>query len=135
MIALDTNVWVRFLVEDDPAQCAAASALVNKAAEDKESIFVSDLVLAELVRVLSRAYRFSRSDISVCLKRIFHSAAVRFASPERVARAVAGYESGKADFADYLVVQHGFEAGARTLFSFDRKLVSESLAVAPDADI
>jgi predicted nucleic-acid-binding protein len=132
MIALDTNVLVRFLVEDDPAQSTAAAALVDDAVRREEQVYVSDVVLAELVWVLERSYGFSRPEISLALRQLFRAAAIQFDSPERIARAIAQYESGKAGLADYLIRQHASDAGAATLYSFGRRLVAESLAVEPD---
>lgn len=133
MIALDTNVLVRFLVEDEPAQCAAAATLVNDAVQRAEKIYLSDLVLAELVWVLERSYGFAHPEISSTLRYLFRAAAIRFESPERVARAISQYESGKAGFADYLIRQHASDNGAATLYSFDRKLIAESLALKPES--
>ena len=131
MIALDTNVLVRFLVEDDPQQCAAAARVVDDAVAAGEPIYLSDLVLAELVWVLERAYGFSREDISATLRRLFSAAAAVFDSSARVARAIERYDAGKAGFADYLLVQHALAAGAAAFYTFDKRLHAEELAVEP----
>ena len=52
MIALDTNVIVRFLVRDDPAQARRAKALIDRLTEREERAYVSDIVLCELIWVL-----------------------------------------------------------------------------------
>lgn len=56
MIALDTNLLVRFLVEDDKAQSAKAARLVESAVARNQTLFVSDIVLCETVWVLLSAY-------------------------------------------------------------------------------
>jgi len=64
MIALDTNVLVRFLVEDDKAQSARAARLVARAVSEDQPLFVSDVVMCETVWVLlaeGRGRRASRS--------------------------------------------------------------------------
>ena len=63
MIALDTNVLVRFLVEDDKAQTAAAVALVKRAVAADEGLFVTDIVLCEVVWVLRYSYEVPRLEI------------------------------------------------------------------------
>lgn len=63
MIALDTNVLVRYVVEDDAAQTAAAVAMIERAVERDEPLFVPQIVLCELVWVLSHAYRFNREEV------------------------------------------------------------------------
>jgi predicted nucleic-acid-binding protein len=50
MIALDTNVLVRFLVEDDVDQTRRATALVRAAVDRDIALFVADVVICELVR-------------------------------------------------------------------------------------
>ena len=55
MIALDTNVLVRFLVEDDARQTAEAAALIKRVVDADGTLFVSDIVLCETVWVLAGA--------------------------------------------------------------------------------
>jgi predicted nucleic-acid-binding protein len=70
VIALDTNVLVRFLVEDDAKQSAAAAAVVERAVAADEPLFVSDLVLCETVWVLSGSYRVPRAEIIALLREL-----------------------------------------------------------------
>jgi len=58
MIALDTNVLVRFLVEDDEKQSQKATRLIRNAQKRGEPLFISDIVMCEVVWVLSTSYRF-----------------------------------------------------------------------------
>ena len=54
MIALDTNVLVRFIVEDDDEQTGRAVLLIHDALAKNEPLFVSEVVLCEVVWVLAR---------------------------------------------------------------------------------
>ncbi|HLF92254.1 MAG TPA: PIN domain-containing protein, partial [Planctomycetota bacterium] len=67
MTALDTNVLVRFLVEDDPKQSARAAALVKRAVRDQDPLFLSQIVVCETVWVLETAYEFDRGRIAQVL--------------------------------------------------------------------
>jgi predicted nucleic-acid-binding protein len=58
MIGLDTNVLVRYLTHDDPAQFAKAAAVIDAAAERGEQLLVNTSVLCELVWVLANAYEY-----------------------------------------------------------------------------
>jgi predicted nucleic-acid-binding protein len=49
MIAVDTNVLVRYIVEDDPAQTAVAAALIERAVQRNEPLFITRIVFCELV--------------------------------------------------------------------------------------
>ena len=124
MIALDTNVLVRFLVDDDPAQCRRARALVKRAT-NRGGVFISDIVLCETVWVLSRAYRLPRKDICGVLRQLLMAREVALPSPDAAARAFDAYEQRKGDFADYLIREHAEAAGCRTVATFDKTLLEE----------
>ncbi len=125
MIALDTNVLVRFLVEDDENQSRLATRLIRGAIEREEQLFISDIVMCETVWVLSSAYSFSRVEILEALAALLRARAVVFALTDRLARALEAYAAGKGDFADYLIREHARAAGADTVATFDRSLLKE----------
>ena len=52
MIALDTNVLLRFLVADDAAQNRRAAEFIETVLENKGTLYISDIVLVETVWVL-----------------------------------------------------------------------------------
>jgi predicted nucleic-acid-binding protein len=131
MIALDTNVLVRFLVEDDKQQTARAARVIQGATERDESLFVSDIVLCELVWVLSSSYKTSRTAIAATLGRLVQARQLAFADSERVRRATDAYVSGGGDFADYLIREHARDAGCSAVATFDRALLKEHLFVSP----
>lgn len=70
MIGLDTNILVRYIVEDDPQQAALANELIDKQCTTKNPAFINLIVLSELVWVLTRAYSCNRSQISEILQNI-----------------------------------------------------------------
>ncbi len=122
MIALDTNVLVRFLVEDDAAQCARAAAVVEEAVAADRKIFLSDLVLAETAWVLSRAYKFPQPQILETLDILLSTRNVAVESPDRARRALRLAGQSGVGFADALIVVRSRELGCGTLYTFDRKL-------------
>ena len=63
MKALDTNVLVRYLVQDDPGQGRKAAAYIERAAEAGDEILISNIVLCETVWVLDTAYGYDKSEI------------------------------------------------------------------------
>ena len=125
MIALDTNVLVRFLVEDDEAQSRKATRLIEEAQERDETLFISDIVMCETVWVLSTSYRFARSEIAGVLGDLLRGRGVVFPSSDSLARALQAYVAGKGDFADYLIREHARTAGADTVATFDCALLKE----------
>lgn len=125
MIALDTNVLVRFLVEDDEQQSRLAARMIKAAIARDDQLFISDIVLCETVWVLSSAYRFSRAEIVAALSDLLRARAVVFSSSDQLTRALEAYTSGKGDFADYLIREHARATGADTVATFDRSLLKE----------
>lgn len=131
MIALDTGVLVRFVVADDAEQASRAKALVARADSRGEALFVSDVVLCELVWVLQAAYRFSRPVIAQTLGRLLLARALTFRDSSALARAVDGFAKGKGDFADYVILAHARAARCENVATFDRALLKEAHFVRP----
>lgn len=131
MIALDTNVLVRFLVEDDPAQTERAKALLQKAVDSDDPCYVSEVALCELVWVLERSYKIRRAEIGRVLGRLLRARHLAFFAVERLSRALEAYGARQGDFADYVIQEHARSAGCEAVVTFDRDLLKESGFVAP----
>ncbi len=125
MIALDTNLLVRLLLQDDAAQARVVERLLIKARRDGTPLFVSDVVLCELVWVLTRRARRSRGAIASALERLLETESVIVTDADIARQAVAAYRSGAGDFADYLIREHALAAGADAVATFDRVLKGE----------
>ncbi len=131
MIALDTNVVVRFLVDDDKAQSAKASKLIKRAITQNQSLFISDIVLCETIWVLKRLYKFKKEPIIGVMRQLLRAGHLAFVDEDRIARALDSFENGKGDFADYLIAQHASSAGFTQVATFDKNLLKEEMFVAP----
>lgn len=126
MIAVDTNVLVRLLVNDDAAQAAKARDLFDEAAAQDRAIWVSDTVLVELAWTLARVYGRSRLDVSKALRALSAHATVLLESGAAVRSATDAFERGPADFADYLLCAKATLAGCDYVATFDRGMKSLS---------
>ncbi|HET7273602.1 MAG TPA: type II toxin-antitoxin system VapC family toxin [Longimicrobiaceae bacterium] len=126
MIALDTNVLVRFLVEDDEAQSTQAAALIQRAVDADEHLFVSEIVICETVWVLGRAYKFTRREIAEILADLLRARHLEFGQADRLWKAYRAFGNGRGDFADYLIREEARGMGCKTVATFDRALLSES---------
>ena len=116
MIAIDTNVLVRLLAGDDPAQSRRARHLLDRADE----VFVSASVLLETEWVLRAAYRFDAAAISSAFRAFLGLPNVTPESPATLAQALDGYDRGL-DFADALHLASAHKADA--FYTFDRRLL------------
>ncbi|MGR3432948.1 MULTISPECIES: PIN domain-containing protein [Roseobacteraceae] len=120
MIGLDTNVLARFLMQDDPAQGAAAEALMTDLTEATPG-FVCREVLVELVWVLERAYKLPRSAIAEALTGLLEARELVIETDDRAAIAVDRYRRGGAGFADQMIALAGEATGCTATVTFDRK--------------
>ncbi len=125
MISLDTNVLVRFLVLDDPAQTPKAVELIERAVQAQQRVFVSDIVLCETVWVLRSAYRATKRDIVATFRRLLADETFAVRNPIALERAIERYARARGDFADYLIGEAGAAAGAQTTYTFERALRDE----------
>lgn len=117
-ITADTNVLVRALVADEPAQAAQASQLLRQAS----TIAVPLPVLCELVWVLKRVYGFALTDIAAAIRSLLAADHVRL-DRTAVEAGLALLEAG-GDFADGVITHQGQWLGGDTFVSFDRQAVA-----------
>jgi predicted nucleic-acid-binding protein len=127
VIALDTNVLVRYVVQDDPAQAKAATKLIESECSADEPGLVSSVTLCELVWVLGRGYRTAKERIVAVLRAILSAEELQAEDPELAWRALGLFESGAGDFADYLVGVGNRSHGASTTYTFDRTASANDL--------
>lgn len=120
MIALDTNVLVRFLVQDDPEQAELATRVIDQLTDDAQG-FVSREVLIELVWVLERAYRLGRAEIATALDGLLAATELDIEGADEVAPALELYRNDGFGFADLMIVAAARRAGVAEMVTFDRK--------------
>lgn len=122
MNGLDTNVLVRYLVQDDLEQWRLADEYIKQVKAKGETCFINNIVLCELVWVLKTAYKLSRNEIIDVLEKILKADAFDFENREAAWSALQQMNSGKADFSDYLINQINQQAGCTETVTFDAKL-------------
>lgn len=120
MIGLDTNILVRFLMVDDPAQSARAARVMETLSEEEPG-FVSVVVLAETVWVLDRFYRQDRATIADVVQELLSSDSLALEHSAAVAWALGATRDQGADFADALIGAIAAEAGCERTLTFDRR--------------
>ncbi len=120
MAALDTNVLVRFLVQDDARQGAAAHRLIRGAVDAGGALFVPVTVVLELEWVLRSSFRFDKSGVLQALFGLLGSFELVFESEGAVEAALGQYADSTADFADCLHAALALMAGEQPLWTFDK---------------
>ena len=119
MIALDTNVLVRYLVRDDRHQAEAARALLESLTPERPG-YVCREVAVEFVWVLERAYGFPRDRIGAVLEELVATEGLAIEAAGDVARAAIRYRAGGAEFSDLMILAAAERSGARPMYTFDR---------------
>lgn len=127
MIGLDTNLLVRYLTLDDPRQAEMATEVIETATTAGEPLFVSTVVMCELVWVLERGYRFERAQVEQTVDALLRTAQLHFREKDLLLAALADYRSGSGDFADYVIGRDAAAEGCSHTVTFDRALESSPL--------
>lgn len=122
MIALDTNVLVRYLTQDDPEQARRATQALGELSSTTPG-FVPTLVWAETYWVLTRAYKVVAATVVETLAAFAASVEIEPEDPRTLAEAIAGARNG-ADFADALIDAAARRAGCDQVVTFDRRASS-----------
>jgi predicted nucleic-acid-binding protein len=120
MPALDTNVLVRYLVQDDSGQLSASKRLIDRCVGEGQSLFVPVTVTLELEWVLRASFGFVKDDVLRVLSNLFSAAELSFESERALEVALQLYREGAADFADCLHIALATEAGEQPLWTFDK---------------
>jgi len=118
---LDTNVLVRYIVQDDPEQALAATALIEGGEQAGEVFFINQIVLCEVVWVVKRCYNAGRDEISRMIEQILRTASFRIQRSAEVWNALNIYRKTPADFADCLIACTNRAADCKETATFDRQ--------------
>lgn len=122
MRGLDTNVLVRYLTRDDPAQFRRAAALISELDAAEEPVRLDEIVLCELTWVLQSGYGLARTAVADSLAALLETAQFVIDDRDTVRAAVALFRTGPGDFSDYLLGLRNRNAGCADTATFDRKL-------------
>jgi len=121
MIALDTNIIVRFLVRDDKTQADLVYARFLQAEGNGEQLFVPLLVLLETIWVLESVYELRRSDVLCAIEDLLHLPILRFETDEVVLTFLNDARRTKTDLADILIGCSAKSTGSEAVITFDKR--------------
>lgn len=132
MIAIDTNILVRYITNDDQEQSRLAGHLLDKYNGQKNSIFINNIVICELIWVLSRGYKYNKIEIIKTIKLLLSSVEFEFENHELAFLAALDYETSEADFSDILIGITNKYLGASTTYSFDKNALKSKYFQTPN---
>ena len=119
MIGLDTNVLLRYLVQDDPAQSPRATALIERRLTKQDPGFVSLVCILEIVWVLGSLYKRSPGQIAGHLEMILAADTLAVQNEQEVYQALVALRNGSGTFEDALIGALGAWWGCSATLTFD----------------
>jgi len=118
MIGLDTNVLVRYVMQDDPKQSQKASRLMESLTPEAPG-FVPLIALIQLVWVLTSCYDLTREQVAQALDGLLRAKEVVLERAEQVSQALRIFGTTSADFADCLIERTSAATGCGKTMTFD----------------
>lgn len=127
MKGIDTNVLVRYLVQDEPHQATKATRFIETHCTEQTPGFIGHIVLCELVWVLELSYNLDRADIAAILEDLLQVGQLDIMEPPQVWKALHEYKASNADFSDHLLAHQNAAYGCTSTVTFDKKAGKQSL--------
>ena len=121
MIALDTNVIVRFLVRDDEKQAQAVYTRFKQAESAREALYVPLLVVLETIWVLESAYGKSRKEILDAFDELKSMPILRFEKDQVLQSLLSEGRKSNVDLSDLLIALAAQSCGCSGAITFDKK--------------
>ncbi len=120
MIALDTNILVRFLVKDDDEQSKIVFKRFKKAEKNNEILFIPLLVVLELIWVLVSVYDCSRDEVVNSIDKLTMMPLIRFEKLEVIHELIKYGKSTSLDLSDLLICSSSIASGCNRTITFDK---------------
>jgi predicted nucleic-acid-binding protein len=118
-IGLDTNLLVRYVINDEPEQVEKVQQLFDSSPSNT-LFLVNNVVLAELDWVLTHVYNFRREEFLLVIDQLFQTSNISFENPDLVRKACKSYSISTADFSDCLIGVINKNNGCDTIYTFDK---------------
>lgn len=119
MIGLDTNVLVRYIMQDDAKQSLKATKIIEALDGIDHSGYVTLVSVIELVWVLGTSYELTRAQVAQALDSLIRAKQLKIEGADQVMRALRIFKIGKSDFADCLIERSANSAGCEETMTFD----------------
>ncbi|MBA2369550.1 MAG: type II toxin-antitoxin system VapC family toxin [Candidatus Protochlamydia sp.] len=121
MIGLDTNVIVRYLIQDEPSQTKGANSIFERAVAERQTLGISQVVLCEVVWVLEDCYEQNKKVIVNIIKQLLLTEQIRIEHDSVVRQALYDFENQSGvDFSDCLIGRQNAFNGFSFTYTFDK---------------
>lgn len=121
MVGLDTNILVRFLTQDDPKQCVMVNKLMQEFEEKNQNLWISLVVVCELVWVLESCYDQTKAEVNSALMQLLQVQQLKIDHAEVIQEALRDYlKHKKIDFSDCLIAHCNKAENCEYTLTFDQ---------------
>ena len=126
---VDTNLFIRYLTNDDQAKADRVERLLKEAMAGKVRLVTAEMVIAEVVWVLESSYAMKRAEVAPLIRAILATPGLDVLNAPLVSMALEHYQSKNIDFIDGYIAAVMEQRGITELYSFDRKHISRVKAI------
>ena len=124
MIGLDTNVVIRYLVQDDKKQSLAATRFIEKSLTTDAPGYINHISLCEIVWVLQRCYGVTKPQVREIIEGLLTTKQLNVENVEVTWKALRAFDVNSVDFCDALIGQINIHSGCEHTVTFDKKVAS-----------
>lgn len=124
MIGLDTNVVIRYLVQDDKRQSAIATQFVEKTLTMEAPGYINHITLCEISWVLQRCYGVTKPKLKEIIEGLLTTKQLLVENVEVAWKALRAFDANSAEFCDALTGQVNIYGGCEHTVTFDKKASS-----------
>ena len=117
---LDTNIFIRFLTDDDPEKADACEKIFKKAVKKEEILFTTDMVIAEIVWVLESFYKLPKNEVQDKIEKILNTTNLICPHKDLILIALTLYSEKNIDYIDAYNALILKEKGIEELYSYDK---------------
>jgi len=118
VVGIDTNVFLRVFIDDEGSQHRAAVDLVQKHGQ----VFIGTVVMVETVWALRSLFKFPKERLVQFVNAVLAADSFILENRQVVEKALFSFASGKAGFADYVILEAANSKGIGLVYTFDRNL-------------
>ncbi len=120
MLALDTNILVRLVTNDDPLAAERVQRVLDLELAQERPSMVGHVVLCELVWVLSRLYGYSLAQCQQTIASLLDFAGLRFEALPTLLIAYEAWQQHGGDWADHLIGAQMQALGCEAVLTLDK---------------
>lgn len=117
---IDTNIFIRFLTNDIPDKAAACEGIFREAADKNQSLFTTEMVIAEIIWVLESYYELPKKEVQEMVEKILITPFLLCPQKDLILNALTLYGDKNIDYIDAYNASILREQGIKEVYSYDR---------------